>query len=51
MTRKKNDRRPPEPKQFTLETAFASVKPKARTKDLKTVSRAARDDKVRRERG
>lgn len=37
------------PASFTLETAFASVKPATRTKDLKAVSRVARDEKAARE--
>jgi AbrB family looped-hinge helix DNA binding protein len=38
------------PARFTLESAFGSVKPATRTADLKAISRAARDEKLKRER-
>ena len=38
------------PARFTLESAFGSVKPATRTRDFKAISRAARDDKLQRER-
>lgn len=37
------------PAPFTLESAFASVQPATPTKDLKAISRAARDEKAAKE--
>ena len=34
------------PASFTLESAFASVKPATHTKNLKAISRAARDERA-----
>ncbi len=39
------------PARFTLESAFASVKPATRTRDFRSVSRAARDEKATAEAG
>jgi AbrB family looped-hinge helix DNA binding protein len=39
------------PAAFTLETVFASVPPTTRTEDFGALSRAARDEKVRRDYG
>jgi AbrB family looped-hinge helix DNA binding protein len=38
------------PARFTLESAFGSVKPLKGRQDFKTISREARDEKLRRER-
>ena len=37
------------PARFTLESAFASVKPLKGKRDFKAISREARDEKIRRE--
>jgi AbrB family looped-hinge helix DNA binding protein len=38
------------PARFTVESAFGSVKPATATRDFKAISRAARDEKLRRDR-
>jgi antitoxin PrlF len=38
------------PASFTLESAFGSVRPAARAKDFKSISRAARDEKAAKDR-
>lgn len=37
------------PASFTLESAYGSVRPATRTKELKAISRSARDEKAARE--